>query len=102
MLSIILALLAVVFITAELYFGPVYTMYDECPCGQTRAWLEFNECSDLRGVQFFLRIENPGDLHHQHVFSDSVYEGQYSIMGYLGLGFAMLSTASWFYTRKRI
>jgi hypothetical protein len=98
MLSIILAWLAVGFIIAHGFVGPIYTMYDGCVCGQSRAWLEFEESSSLR---LFLRIERPGDPKHQHQYYDAKYDGQYPVLIYIGVGFGLSSAAAWFYRRKR-
>jgi hypothetical protein len=101
MLPIILAVLAVSFIVPEERFGPIYTMYDGCTCGQRRAWLEFEESPSLRRKQLFLRIEEPGDPKHQHQFWDAQYGGQYHVFLYIGFGCGILSAASWIYQRKR-
>ena len=101
-LPIILAGLAVAFIVAEDGVGPVYTMYDGCTCGQSRAWLEFEESPNLSGKQLFLRIEKPGEPKHQHQFWDEQYDGQYHVFLYIGVVCGILSAATWNYKRKRI
>ena len=102
MLPFILALFAVISIMAHGWLGPIYTMYDWCDCHRSRTWLEFNECASLRRTQFFLRIEQPGDLQHEHRFCDPQYERQIPIFVYAGVGFGVLSAASWIYQRKRM
>jgi hypothetical protein len=99
MLSIILGWLAVGFIIAQSFVGPIYTMYDGCVCHRSRAWLQFEESSSLR---LFLRIETPGDPKHQHQFYDAKYDGQYPVLIYIGVGFGLLSAATWLYRRKRV
>jgi len=101
-LPVILAVLAVSFIVAEGWCGPIYTEYDWCVCGQSRAWLEFDESSSLRGVRLFQRLEKPGDPHHQHQFCDPKYEGQYPVLVYIGVGFGLLSVATWLYRRRAL
>ena len=101
MLTVIFAVLAVAFFMAHGWLGPIYTEYDSCVCGRSRAWLEFDESSSLRDVRLFQRIEKPGDSHHQHDFCDAKYEGQYPVLLYIGVGFGLLSAATWFCRRKR-
>ena len=100
--SLILALLAIALFVASGWTGPLYKMYDWCQCGQSRTWLEFDDCPSLRNVKFFLRIEKPGNLQHHHEFCDAKYEGQYSILAYTGFGFGLLSVGGWLYPRKQI
>ena len=102
MLPIILAVLAVSFIVAEDRYGPIYTMYDGCTCGQSRAWLEFEESRSLSGKQLFLRIERSGDPEHQHQYYDAKYDGQYPVFLYTGILCGILSVGSWIYQRKRV
>ena len=99
-LPVFLAVFAVSFILAEGWYGPIYTMYDGCACGQRRAWFEFEESPSLRGMQLFLRIEEPGDPKHQHQYYDAKYDGQYPVLVYIGVGFGLLSAATWLYRRK--
>src|SRR5580692_6679422 len=99
-LSLIFAVLAIACVAAEGWLGPLYTMYDWCECHRSRAWLEFDDCSNLRGVEFFLRIEQVGDARHQHQFCDPKYEGQYPVFMYGGAAFGMASVASAIRGRK--
>lgn len=101
MLPIIFAVLAAASIVAHGWFGPVFTEYDSCKCHRSRAWLAFDDCAGLRRTQFFLRIEEPGDLQHQHQFCDPKYERQIPIFIYAGAVLGILSTAFWIYQRKR-
>jgi hypothetical protein len=101
MLSIILAVFAVTLLVAHGWVRPIYTMYDECECGRSRAWLEFNEDLCLRSVPIFLRIEKIGDSQHRHQFDDPQYGGQYSVLVYGGIGFLVLSAVVWPYRQKR-
>jgi hypothetical protein len=100
MFAFIFAVFAVIFFVAHRGVGPNYTEYDGCVCGQSRSWLEFDESSSLRGVKLFLRIETTGDPHHQHQFCDPTYEGQYPVLAYIGVGFGLLSAATWLYRRR--
>jgi hypothetical protein len=104
-LPVILAVLAVIFILADGYIGPIYTMSNWCECHRSYVWLEFNESESLRGVALFLRVEEPGDPQHHHQFTDAKYDGQYPVLFYIGVGFGISSVvaglAVWFYGRKR-
>jgi hypothetical protein len=101
-LPVIFAVLAVSFILAEGWCGPVYTMSDWCQCHRSRAWLEFDESLNLRGMKLFLRVEEPGDPQHQHQFCDPQYGGQYPVLAYIGVGFGLLSAATWLYRRRAL
>jgi hypothetical protein len=100
MLSIILAWLAAGFIVVQGWSGPLYTMYDSCPCGECRAWLEFEESPALRDMKLFLTIEKQGDPKHQHQFCDPRYDDQYLVLGYVGVGLGLLSAATLLYHWK--
>lgn len=102
MLPIILVTFAVAFIVAEDQFGPIYTMYDGCTCGQRRSWLGFDGSPVLRHKQLFLRIDEPGNPRHQHQFWDARYDGRYRVFLYAGVTFGILSALTWAYQRKRI
>jgi len=93
MLSIIFAVLAVISFLAHGFVGPIFTEYDWCVCGQSRAWLEFDDSliPSLRDIRLFPRIEKPGDPHHQHLFCDAIWERQYPVLVYIGVGFGLLS-----------
>ena len=101
MFSIFSAWLAVGFIVLHGCVGPIFTEYDWCVCHRSRAWLAFED-SDFRHTQFFLRIEEPGDLQHQHQFCDAKWERRIPIFVYVGVAFGILSAASWIYQRKRV
>jgi hypothetical protein len=99
-LPIILAVFAVTCIVAQGWFGSIFTEYDWCVCHRSRAWLAFED-SSLRQTRLFLRIEQPGDLQHQHQFCDAKWERQYPIFIYAGVAFGILSAVSWIYLRKQ-
>ena len=75
----ILALIVVALLAVSIWIGPLYKKEDGCECGRARVWYEFEECRMLNGVQLFMRIDAPGDRHHQHEYWDAQWSGQYRL-----------------------
>ena len=93
----ILAWLALVFIWAHLWLGPI-RCFDVCVCHRARTWISFEE-PKLQNVKLFLQITSLGDPNHQHEFSDPVYQ-PISAFACVGMGFGLASAVVWLRPRK--
>jgi hypothetical protein len=99
-IPIILAPLALAFILAHLWLGPICTDSDCCICGRQRIWLAFDYNPRLTETKFFLRITSPGDPNHKHECTDPQYDTN-AALGYIGVGFLLASVLIWTWPSKQ-
>jgi hypothetical protein len=100
--AIVLGVLALIFLGAHFWLGPVYQNYDGCTCGLRRTWVSFDEAeiTRLHDCKLFVRITSPGDPNHHHEYYDAQYS-EHPIFGYAAFILGFASVVLGFYPRHQ-